>query len=97
MNFDWKSFIGSKSIFEDTNHQNAFLFEYDLTTVPGLKELNKKSQPKVFIFPKPILPKTQPDYITKLDLKGGGVKVSTTISELCKQVVVDRPATLKVD
>ena len=28
---------------EDTNHQNAFLFEYDLTTVPGLKELNKKS------------------------------------------------------
>lgn len=27
----------------------------------------------------------------------GGVKVSTTISELYKQVVVDRPATLKVD
>lgn len=30
-------------------------------------------------------------------LTQGGVKASTTISELYKQVVVDRPATLKVD
>ena len=50
------------------------------------------------------IPKDQPYTIPHIEQpeelftsKKGGVKVSTTISELCKQVVVDRPATLKVD
>lgn len=50
------------------------------------------------------IPKTQPYIIPHIEQPKelftstqGGVKVSTTISELYKQVVVDRPATLKVD
>ena len=50
------------------------------------------------------VPKDQPYFIPHIEQPDnlftsiqGGVKVSTTISELYKQVVVDRPATLKVD
>lgn len=64
-----------------------------------LKQLNNNYSVKIIL-----VPKDQPyiiPYIKKPDnlftSTQGGVKVSTTISELYKQVVVDRPATLKVD